>query len=280
MTRFPRVLICIVLVLFSGNLFSQDSSVSFSFTKERLNDKQVLLKIKADLSPGIELFGIQNSPDDALYSNIQFDSSSSHLLIDSLTSNSKQHNEYDSLVGDKVHYYTDSVIWMQKLKAEKEDSFLLKGTVSYMYKKGDQYLPAEKDFKFFIQPESKETASISPGAGDISTHSLWWIFAAAFAGGLVALITPCVYSMIPVTVSFFTKRSKTKSEGIRNAVYYSSSIVAIFTIIGFLITVIFGPAALNNIATNWIANLLFFALFLVFGICACTITAEKTRNTK
>ncbi len=266
MIRFPRVLICVLMFLFSGNLFSQDSSVSFSFTKERLNDKQVLLKIKASLSPGIELFGIQRSPGDPLYSNIEFDSAASHRLIDSLISNGKEHNEYDSLVGGRVHYYTDSVIWEQRLRAEGEDSFLLKGSVSYMYKKGDQYLPAEKDFKFFIQPDLKETARVSPGAGEISMHSLWWIFAAAFAGGLVALITPCVYSMIPVTVSFFTKRSKTKSEGIRNAVYYSSSIVAIFTIIGFLITVIFGPAALNNIATNWIANLLFFALFLVFGI--------------
>ncbi len=266
MTRYSRVLICALMLLFAGNLFSQDSSVNFSFTKERLNDKQVLLKINAAISPGIELFGIQKSPDDPLYSNIHFDSTASHLLIDSIISNGKEHNEYDSLVEARVHYFTDSVSWVQKLNAGIADSFLLKGTVTYMYKKGDQYLPAEKEFKFFIQPETTESATISPGRGDITTYSLWWIFAAAFAGGLVALITPCVYSMIPVTVSFFTKRSTTKAEGIRNAVYYSSSIVVIFTLIGFLVTVIFGPTALNNIATNWIANLVFFTLFLVFGI--------------
>ena len=72
--------------------------------------------------------------------------------------------------------------------------------------------------------------------------------------------------MIPVTVSFFTKRSKTKKEGIRNALYYAVSIIIIFTLLGFLITLIFGPAALNNLATNWIANLVFFALFVIFGI--------------
>jgi thiol:disulfide interchange protein DsbD len=72
--------------------------------------------------------------------------------------------------------------------------------------------------------------------------------------------------MIPVTVSFFTKRSRNKSEGIKNAFLYSSSIVFIFTLLGFLITVIFGPTALNSLATNWIANLIFFALFLLFGI--------------
>jgi thiol:disulfide interchange protein DsbD len=72
--------------------------------------------------------------------------------------------------------------------------------------------------------------------------------------------------MIPVTVSFFTKRSKSKTEGIKNAIYYSASIVFIFTLLGFSITVIFGPTALNNLATNWIANLIFFLIFLIFGI--------------
>ncbi|MCH5720558.1 protein-disulfide reductase DsbD family protein [Niabella hibiscisoli] len=93
-----------------------------------------------------------------------------------------------------------------------------------------------------------------------------WIFLTAFAGGLLALLTPCVYSMIPVTVSFFTKRSKTREEGIKNAVIYSLSIIIIFTLLGFLITLIFGPAALNNLSTNWIANLVFFAIFVIFGI--------------
>ena len=100
----------------------------------------------------------------------------------------------------------------------------------------------------------------------MATRSFWWIFATAFAGGLLALITPCVYSMIPVTVSFFTKRSKTKAEGIKNAISYSTSIIIIFTLLGFLITVIFGPTALNNLATNWIANLIFFLVFFIFGI--------------
>ena len=97
-------------------------------------------------------------------------------------------------------------------------------------------------------------------------RSLWWIFIAGFAGGLLALITPCVFSMIPVTVSFFIKRSQTKAEGIKNAILYSTSIIVIFTLLGFLITVIFGPTALNNLATNWVANFIFFLVFLLFAI--------------
>jgi thiol:disulfide interchange protein DsbD len=72
--------------------------------------------------------------------------------------------------------------------------------------------------------------------------------------------------MIPITVSFFTKRSKTRKEGIRNAFYYSLSIIIIFTVLGVLISLIFGATALNFLSTNWIANLLFFFVFVIFGI--------------
>jgi thiol:disulfide interchange protein DsbD len=130
-----------------------------------------------------------------------------------------------------------------------------------MCKRDGQYIPFDKDFRVFVSAAPAETAVSAMGS-----YSLLWIFITAFGGGLLALLTPCVYSMIPVTVSFFTKRSRTKAEGIRNALYYSASIIIIFTLLGFLVTLIFGPAALNNLATNWIANLLFFALFVLFGL--------------
>ncbi len=266
MIRYARIWICAFMILLANNLFSQDSLVHFDFSKERLNNREVLLKIKAHIPPGIKLFALQKSPDDPLYSNINFDSSANRLLKDSLATNGIEHNEFDSLVKAHVRFFSDSVEWLQKIKAGAQDSFLLKGSVIYMYKKGETYLPAEEAFKFFIQPETIVNTALTPDGGSVATRSLWWIFATAFAGGLLALITPCVYSMIPVTVSFFTKRSKNRSEGIRNAFYYSTSIVVIFTLLGFFITVIFGPTALNNLATNWIANLIFFALFLIFGI--------------
>ncbi|WP_276134766.1 protein-disulfide reductase DsbD family protein [Polluticoccus soli] len=127
-------------------------------------------------------------------------------------------------------------------------------------------------------------AAITPAAGMNTTHkavvegasaddapkeekkSLLWLFFMALAGGFAAVLTPCVYSMIPITVSFFTKRSKTRAEGIRNAIYYSLSIIIIFTILGVLISVMFGGNALNNLSTNWIANLFFFIIFVIFGI--------------
>ncbi len=216
---------------------------------------------------------MQHSPNDVLYSSISFDPSQKKLLRDSLFHKGDEQKATDPSLNSEVHYYTDSVVWKQKVAASLSDSFLLKGMVSYMYQKGADYLPGESKFKTFILPKIKkmfhqQVAQLkpAPAGGSVATRSLTWIFFTAFAGGLLALITPCVYSMIPVTVSFFTKRSRNKTEGIKNAFLYSASIVFIFTLLGFLITVIFGPTALNNLATNWIANLIFFTLFLLFGI--------------
>ncbi len=246
---------------------AQDSIIRFDYTQERINNNEVLLNISATIPPGVELFALQRSEAEALYSKIEFDSSSFPHLSDSITTAGDKITTYDSAIGSALSFFKDSVTFKQKVTASPADSFQVRGVVHYMYRTGDEYLPAESPFSFFIQPEKESLVSSDvTSTSDIASHSLWWIFLAAFASGIIALITPCVYSMIPVTVSFFTKKSQNKAEGIRNAIYYSVSIVAIFTILGFLITLIFGAAALNYLATNWIANLVFFAIFLVFGI--------------
>jgi thiol:disulfide interchange protein len=96
--------------------------------------------------------------------------------------------------------------------------------------------------------------------------SLWWIFLLGFGGGLIALLTPCVFPMIPLTVSFFTKSSKDRKTGLRNAWLYALSIIVLYVSMGLLITVVFGSDALNRIATNPWMNLAFGVLFLVFAI--------------
>ncbi|MHB1921777.1 MAG: protein-disulfide reductase DsbD family protein [Chitinophagaceae bacterium] len=116
--------------------------------------------------------------------------------------------------------------------------------------------------------DSQSAASFAPepDQDDASHHTLWWIFLASFGGGFLALLTPCVFSMIPITVSYFTKSSKTRKEGIRNAAYYALSIILIYTFLGFLITVFFGADALNNLASNIWANLIFFFIFILFAL--------------
>ena len=96
--------------------------------------------------------------------------------------------------------------------------------------------------------------------------SMWLIFIISFLSGFAALLTPCVFPMIPMTVSFFTKSSKSKTAGIRNAVFYGISIIAIYVILGTIVTTIFGPSALNALSTNVWFNIIFFILLVVFAL--------------
>lgn len=100
-----------------------------------------------------------------------------------------------------------------------------------------------------------------------ATNTSWlFIFFAGFLGGLIALLTPCVWPMIPMTVSFFLKRTKDRKKAIRDAVTYGLSIIVIYLVMGLLITGIFGASALNDLSTNAIFNIIFFLLLVVFAI--------------
>ncbi|NQV75210.1 MAG: thioredoxin family protein [Bacteroidetes bacterium] len=96
--------------------------------------------------------------------------------------------------------------------------------------------------------------------------SLWAIFITGFIGGLAAFFMPCIYPMIPMTVSFFTKQSGSRAKGIRSAIIYGVSIIIIYVALGLLITLIFGASALNEAASSATFNLLFFVALIIFGI--------------
>ena len=102
--------------------------------------------------------------------------------------------------------------------------------------------------------------------GGTAERSLLIIFFLGFGGGLLALLTPCVWPMIPMTVSFFLKRTKDRKKSIRDAVMYGIAIIVIYVVLGLIITAIFGASALNNLATNAIFNIIFFALLVLFAI--------------
>ena len=101
--------------------------------------------------------------------------------------------------------------------------------------------------------------------GTTADKSFWAIFLLGFLGGLVALFTPCVWPIIPMTVSFFLKRSKDKSKGVRDAFTYGVSIVVIYVALGLIVTGIFGASALNALSTNAIFNIFFFLMLVVFA---------------
>lgn len=117
---------------------------------------------------------------------------------------------------------------------------------------------------------AKDTTNISAAntsaSNDGNSISLWAIFLTGLGAGFLAFVTPCIYAMLPITVSFFTKRSKDKATGLKNATIYSVSIIGIFLIIGILISVLFSETTMYSISTSAAFNLFVFAVFALFGI--------------
>lgn len=111
--------------------------------------------------------------------------------------------------------------------------------------------------------ESVEDANQASSSSD---QSLWGIFIAGLIGGFAAFLMPCIYPMVPLTTSYFTKQSGSRSKGIRNAIIYGISIIVIYVALGLIITLIFGASALNEAASSATFNLLFFAIIIVFAV--------------
>ncbi len=114
-------------------------------------------------------------------------------------------------------------------------------------------------------PVIEELKAFGGEEGNVADKAWWYIFFLGFVGGLVALFTPCVWPIIPMTVSFFLKRAGDRSKGIRDAVTYGISIIVIYVGLGLIITSIFGANALNDLSTNAVFNILFFLMLVVFA---------------
>lgn len=130
--------------------------------------------------------------------------------------------------------------------------------------------PADADFKGFVNTKRAEIQSAtfanSCGPSQALDLSTVGIFFGGFFGGLLALLTPCVFPMIPMTVSFFVKRSKDRKTGLRNAFLYGGSIILIYVALGAIVTALFGPTILNEMSTNMWFNLAFFVIFVIFAL--------------
>lgn len=108
------------------------------------------------------------------------------------------------------------------------------------------------------------TPAEAPGESETKDESMWSLLITAFLAGLTALITPCVFPMIPMTVSFFTKQDKGK--GVKQAILFGLSIIVIYTLIGVVFSVVFGKNFAQALSTHWIPNVLFFVVFIIFGV--------------
>ena len=153
----------------------------------------------------------------------------------------------EETIADSLLIEKDSVLEVSPLRGDLEGSF---------------WSPVIDELKSFDEASSslpsREGQGGSEGGG-------WSIFLLGLLGGLIALLTPCVWPIIPMTVSFFLKRSEDKKKGIRDAITYGISIVVIYVALGLLVTLIFGASALNALSTNAVFNIFFFLMLLVFG---------------
>ncbi len=263
----------IALFVFSALLISftsiaQDKPpVQFDFKAERINDSLAKLVIHAKMDKGVQLFSVkQRGADDPFVSSMQLDSTAAFLLNATDTSTEKgllQLVKEAPGVAASYRLFADSVQFEWLLHTRNTDSLVLKGSITWLAKKETAFPSGQANFTLKI-PSSSSLSTLP--ATDSSEESLWSIFLICLGTGLLAVITPCVFPLIPVTVSFFLKRSKSRAEGIRNAVWYSISIIAIYTIPTLLLTLAFGGKILYTISTSAVSNLVFFAIFLVFAI--------------
>ena len=180
-----------------------------------------------------------------------------------------------------VKVYENTTTWTQAVKFSGSVPANLQGTLSYTYGRNDEFYPATV-FNFSVSLEGGTVATTrikiasidvknpvnNCGDDDTADKSLMGIFFLGFIGGLIALITPCVFPLIPLTVSFFTKRSGTRSKGIRNAFFYGFSIFIIYVILSLPFHIVdqTDPEVLNNISTNVWLNLAFFIVFIFFAL--------------
>jgi thiol:disulfide interchange protein DsbD len=255
------LLLTIVLVICNIGTAQETKPVQFNFVAKAINDTTVQLTVAAKISKGSRLFSTKKSySDDAFVSALMLDTTAKPLatLKDTVTENGVLQlvKSTDSTV---YKLYSDSVSFIYLVHVKTDSAFTLKGAFAALLKKGEEF-PSDEE-KFSIKVEAVSLKADMAKKDD----TLLSVFLLCFATGLFAIITPCVFPLIPVTVSFFLKRSGSRQAGIRNAVIYSLSIIAIYTIPTILITLIFGDKALYVISTSAISNLLFFAIFIVFA---------------
>ncbi len=242
---------------------AQDSKpVQFSFSAARSNDSIVQLSVKAKIKKGVSLFSVKKAnPDDAFVSALAVDSAQYQHTGDTATETGKLQLVKEDNGTAWYHLYSDTVTFIFPLHIPAASKGKITGSFTWLAKAGDQFPSNTENFSIKI-PTLRDAAIVEAK----EETSLWKTFLICFLTGLIAIITPCVFPLIPVTVSFFLKRSKTRLEGLRNATWYSLSIILIYTIPTLVLTLIFGDKILYHISTSAISNILFFVIFTVFAI--------------
>jgi len=280
-----KIVLFLSLLILSYSSFSQiHDPVKWSTSTEKISDSTYNLVVQATIDQNWHLYS-QNVPDDGpIPTTFSFEKSDDYELVGN-TSEEKGHTVFDSVFEMEIKYFENKATFKQQIKMLTKNASTITGEVEFMVCDDASCLPptfVDLNFQIskskaaisenkieeidFSVKEKTATVNITEAPKKESDKSLLTIFIIAFFSGFAALLTPCVFPMIPMTVSFFTKQSKSKADGIKNAIIYGASIVIIYVLLGIFVSAVFGADALNALSTNVWFNIIFFLLLVIFAI--------------
>ena len=249
-------------------------------TKWEFDSKQVGNEVdlifKAKIDQGWHLYDTYLPEGGPIATSFVFEDSTLFEFVGEIIKEPQPVITFDQTFQMNVGYFSNDATLTQKIKLNSTDPVEIKGFVLFMSCDDETCTPPEEtefSFKFnqeagqpAIEDENKTEDSAS-GLNQGSGQTLWIFILLSALAGFAAILTPCVFPMIPMTVSFFMRGSENRGKAIRSGVFFGFSIVLIFTLLGALFSIgVFGPNVGNILSTHWIPNLLFFLLFLVFAI--------------
>ena len=301
---FKKIIFLLLSVLFVSALSAQIyEPVKWSVEQKNINNQTAEIQIHATIDEGWHLYGLDLPKGGPHPTSIVFETLENATKVGEVQAPSKLIKQFDANFNMELNWYTDQALFIQKIKFNDLSKVRIKGYIEFMACNDKSCLPPNK-FPFSLgttttkvavkvvvpsktsdywKPVIQQLKSFGGAEGSTGITSLWLIFIAGLLGGFLALLTPCVWPIIPMTVSFFLKRSDNKKHGRRDASLYGLAIIFIYVLLGILITLIFGASALNSLSTNAIFNILFFALLIVFSISffgAFEITLPSSWSTK
>jgi thiol:disulfide interchange protein DsbD len=250
--------------------------VKWKYNSKKVADKEYELTFEATLETNWHLYTMDLPDGGPVPTSIIFEEPNGYELVGKTEQLSEIHKMYDKTFEMDITYFSDKALFKQRIKLTTDKKVNVKAIIEYQVCDDAQclFLDEEKVFVFNKDAataekiEKKEEASTEPEkltSEEESNETLWWLFFVAFGAGLLALLTPCVFPMIPMTVSFFMHGSENRSRAIRQAMFFGFSIIGIYTIIGTIVAVTLGASFANWLSTHWIPNILFFIIFIVFA---------------
>jgi len=286
MKNYTRLVAFFILSIgFFSKALSQETSAPYQWTVEskKLADGKYELTFSTPGAPGWQLYA-PNQKMDLPTTELQFPDESITTEGKFVEEGEARELSSELFGGDHILVHEDQAIWKVNIVFANKDSVpaKLQATLLYTYGKGEEFYPSTA-FAFTTELEGGlqsvtririPTIDINNplvACGDEGTkdQSIFMIFLLGLLGGLIALLTPCVFPMIPVTVTFFTKRSTDRKKGIANAVLYGFFIFLIYALITIpfhIASKTISPEIFNNISTNAVLNLVFFAVFVFFAL--------------